>query len=166
MTLRRPLIKKNLVFMIFMVVTSIAIMSMSFRNTTWADNLSACINLYNSEIVSLKITDLPGPKIIDPIAHPNIQFSAALGVGYTVTLTLHSAITSSSGSTNTGSLWYGSNARGYADDHCVNGVKPNTDITVTVHNVFMGQATHDPQPVEWYSWPLTGPHLRYTVHWR
>jgi hypothetical protein len=152
---------------VFVVLGLVALMSVSFRNNVSADNPKDCVNLYNSEIVSLKITDLPGRKSIDPIANPNTQFSSALGVGYTVTLTLHSASTSNSGSTDTGSLWYGSTARGFADDHCVNGVNPNSDTTITLHNIFMGQATHGTvQPVEWYSWPLTGPHVTYTVHWR
>lgn len=107
--------------------------------------------------MSLKITI--GKRTLDPIANPNTQFSAVLGIGYTVTLTLHSASTS-----NTGSVWYESTARGFADDHCVNGVNYNSDTTITLHNIFMGQATHGTvQQVEWYSWPLSDPVLEWTA---
>jgi len=73
---------------------------------------------------------------------------------------------SESGDSNVGSVWYGSTAYGFASDHCVNGASPNTDITITLNNVFMGQATHGTvQSVEWYTWPLTQPSVTYTVHW-
>jgi hypothetical protein len=153
---------------IFILMTlslvSVALTSVLLTNRALADNPSTCVNLYDATIKSLKIN--VGSRTIDPIANPNTNFAAVLGQGYTVTLTLHSASLSDSGNTNVGSVWYGSTAYGFASDHCVNGASPNTDITITLTNVFMGQATHGTvQLVEWYTWPLTQPSDTYTVHW-
>ena len=134
---------------------------------TMGDNPSTCMNLYDSVITSMKITQ--GHRTIDPIAHPNAHFNSKVGVGYTVTFTLHSASKSNSGNTNVGSVWYGNTAYGFANGDCVNGVHANSDVTITLEHVYMGQATHGTkQSVDWYSWSndtvLQGP--TYTVHWR
>ena len=148
-----------------MSLVSVSLTSVLLTNRALADNPSTCVNLYYSTIKSLKIN--VGSRTIDPIANPNTNFAAVLGQGYTVTLTLHSASASTSGNTNVGSVWYGSIAYGFASDHCVNGASPNTDVTIILNNVFMGQATHGTvQSVEWYAWPsLTQPSVTYTVHW-
>jgi hypothetical protein len=158
--------KVPLVFIILIVaLTSIALTAaVTGNNNALADNPSSCINLYDSVITSFKINI--GSRIIDPIANPHTNFAAKLGQGYAVTFTLHTASISTSGSTNVGSIWYGSTAYGFASDHCVNGANASSDITITLHNVFMGQTTRGTvQSVEWYTWPLTGPHVTYTVHW-
>jgi hypothetical protein len=162
---------KRVTLTLITTLTSISLVSILFGNVgtsniafAMGDNPSSCSNLYDSTITSLKITI--GGRTIDPIAHPNTNFSAKLGQGYTVTVTLHSAGVSNSGNTDTGSVWYGSTAYGFASDHCVYGVNPNSDVTITLSNVFMGQATHGTvQSVEWYSWPFATPNVAYTVHW-
>lgn len=147
-----------------LTLTTLTATSMVFTNRALADNPSTCVNLYDATITSLKITN--GLRTIDLIANPNTNFAAKVGQGYMVTITLHSPSVSTSGNTNVGSFWYGSTAYGFASDHCVNGATPNRDITITLNNVFMGQATHGTvQSVEWYTWPLTGPTVTYTVHW-
>ena len=155
------------VFSLVTTLASIALVSVLLStNSAFAmgDNPSSCINRYDAKITHMKINN--GLRTIDPIAHPNADFSATIGKGYTVTFTIHSAGVSSLGSTNVGSVWYGSTASGKAVDQCVNGVNPNTDIMTTMHSIFMSQATHGTlQPVEWHYWPLSGPTVTYTVHW-
>src|ERR1051325_5510757 len=128
-------------------LSSISLASVLFGNSNvrtnniafaMGDNPSSCVNLYDSTITSLKINI--GGRTIDPIAHPNTNFGAKLGQGYTVTVTLHSAGASNSSNTDAGSVWYGSSAYGFDSNHCVNGVNPNSDVTITLNNVFMGQA--------------------------
>ncbi len=155
---------KTLIFMLVMTLASILLVSVLFTSSALADNPYNCVNRYDATIMSLKIND--GQRTVDSITYPRTNFVARAGVGYTVTLTLHSAAVSSSGNTDVGSVFYGSRAYGFADDHCVNGINPNSNIIITFTNVFMGQATHDTvQSVEWYSWPLTGPIVVYSVHW-
>ena len=147
------------------------------------DSPYICNNLYNSVITSMKIITPDHSRTYynyDPIAYPHTtnantitntnidHFNSKVGVGYTVILTLHSADKSNSGNTNTGSIWYSSNAYGYASNHCVNNVRPNSDTTITLHNVFMSTATHGTkQSITWYSWynnaELKGP--MYKVAW-
>jgi hypothetical protein len=108
-------------------------------------------------------------RTIDPIAHPHTQFNSKVHVGYTVTFTLHPANKSNSGNTHVGSVWYSNTAYGFANGSCVDGIHPNTDETITLHNVFMGQAAPGlKQSVDWYSWAsnteLQGPN--YTVNWQ
>jgi hypothetical protein len=161
--------RKAITLALIAILSSIALASVLFgnggsSNNVLADNPSTCVNLYDSTITSLRIN--VGGRTIDPIAHPNTNFSAKLGQGYSVTFTLHSASMSNSGNTDVGSVWYGSTAYGFTSDHCVNGINPNSDVTITLDNVFMGQATHGTvQPVEWYSWPFASPSITYTVHW-
>jgi hypothetical protein len=157
-------VKKTLIFMLSMMLASISLVSVLFTNTALADNPSNCINRYDATIMSLRIDD--GHRSVDAIANPRTNFDSRAGVGYTVTLTLHSAAVSSLGNTDVGSVLYGSRAYGFADDHCVNGINPNSSIIITLTHVFMGQATHGTvQSVEWYSWPLTQPTVVYAVHW-
>lgn len=159
-------VRRASIFVVLLtVLASISLVSVLFGNNyALAENPSSCVNRYDAVITSLKIND--GHRIIDPVAKPNTHFTAKLGVGYTVTVTLHSASVSSLGNTDVGSIWYGSTAYGFASDHCVNGVNHDSDVTFTLYNVFMGQATHGTaQPVEWYSFPLSGPTVTYTVHW-
>ncbi len=146
------------------------------------DSPYICNNLYNSVITSMKIITPDHSRTYYhyvPITYPHTNtntvtntnidhFNSKVGVGYTVILTLHSASKSNSGNTNTGSIWYSSNAYGYASNHCVNNVRPNSDTTITLHNVFMSTATHGTkQSVTWYSWynnaELKGP--MYKVAW-
>lgn len=135
------------------------------RAIAMGENPSTCSNLYDSAIRSLKIN--VGSRTIDITDKPNTNFVAALGNGYTVTLTLHSASTSISGNSVIGSVWYGSRAYGFASDQCIDGVNPNTDIEITLHNVFTSLAKRGTvQDVEWYSWPLSAPSVTYTVHWK
>jgi hypothetical protein len=157
------------------ISTSISMPSAILENAyAMGDNPSTCTNLYDSVITSMNITrgHRTTTIIIDPIANPHhhhlLHFKSKVGIGYTVTLTIHSANVSNSGNTNTGSIWYGTNAYGFAGNQCINGVKRNTDITITLHNVYMGQATHGTkQSVDWYSWAndtiLQGP--TYNVIW-
>src|ERR1051325_4083563 len=109
--------------------SSIALASLllSFGNNSafaHGDNPSTCTNLYYSTITSMKITTNRF-QTVDLIAHPNSMFASKLGQGYTVRMTLHSASTSIAGNTNPGSIWYSTNALGFASGECVNGVSPN-----------------------------------------
>ena len=152
--------------------SSIALASLllSFGNNSafaHGDNPSTCNNLYNSTIKSMKITTNRF-QTVDPIAHPNTVFASKIGQGYTVRLTLHSASTSNAGNTNPGSIWYDTSAFGFALGKCVNGVSPNTDISISLNNVDWSQATvGKKQPnVFWYSWPIPQqPSVAYTVIW-
>lgn len=143
---------------------SLTLMIVLSANRALADNPSTCVNLYGTSIKSLKIN--VGARTLNPIANPNTSFAAIVGNGYTITLTLHSAGASTLGNTNVGSIWYGNTAYGFARGHCVNGVNPNSDITIILKSVFMGQATHGTiQPVEWSTGSLTESPVTYSVHW-
>jgi hypothetical protein len=155
---------KKTLFILVITFASFSLVSALFINSVLADNPSNCINRYNGTIMSLRIND--GHRTIDLSANPLTNFDSRVGIGYTVTLTLHSAAVSASGNKDVGSVMYGSRAYGFADDHCVTGINPNSSITMTITHVFMGQATHGTtQSVDWYSWPLTLPTVTYRVHW-
>jgi hypothetical protein len=154
--------KSTLILAILLV--SMSFVSVLFTYSALAHNPSDCINRYDATIVSLRIND--GRRTVDPIANSLTNVDSRVGIGYTVTLTVHSAAVSASGNTNVGSVMYGSRAYGFADDHCVTGVNANSSIIITLTHVYMGQATHGTvQSVEWYSWPLTRPTVAYRVHW-
>jgi hypothetical protein len=135
------------------------------RAQAMGDNPSSCVNLYDSTIRSLHIT--VGSKTIEASAKDNTNFVAPIESGYSVTLTVHSASVSKAGDTNTGSIWYGSRAYGFASDQCISEVKADSDITVTLDNVVSSTAKRGTlQNVEWYTWPLDGPIVTYRVHWK
>ena len=159
--------KLSVFILMAMSLISVVLMSVITTNRALAmgDNPSTCTNLYDSKIKSLRIKI--GSRTIDATHKPNTSFVAALGKGYTVMLTLHSVATSKSGNSETGSVWYGSRAYGFASDHCVDSVNPNTDTTITLHDVFTSLARRGTiQNVEWYSGPSNGPTVTYTVHWK
>jgi hypothetical protein len=54
--------------------------------------------------MSLRIND--GRSTVDPVANPLTNCNSRVGVGYTVTLTLHSTALSSSGNKDVGSVVY------------------------------------------------------------
>lgn len=154
--------KKTLILAI--LLASIFLVSVLFTNSALADNPSNCINRYDATIMSLRINN--GRGTVDPITNPLTNFHSRVGIGYSVTLILHSAAVSGLGNTNVGSVMYGSRAYGFAYDHCVTGINANASIIITLTHVSMGQATHGTvQSVEWYSWPLTRPIVAYRVHW-
>jgi hypothetical protein len=144
---------------------TVSLMSVLVTNRVHAENPSSCLNLYDSTIESLKIK--VGSRTIDAAVRHHPNFVAELGKGYDVELTLHSTTVSNSGNKEVGSVWFGNRAYGFASDQCVNGVNSNTELKMTFHNVLMGQATHGTvQDVSWYSWPLDGPSVAYTVRWK
>jgi hypothetical protein len=151
-----------------LIATSLLTVSLMYllpTNRVHAENPSSCLNLYDSTIVSLKIK--VGSRIIDAAVRDHANFVAELGKGYTVELTLHSTSGSNSGNTAVGSVWFGNRAYGFASDQCVNGANSNSEIKMTFHNILMGQATHGTvQDVQWYSWPLDGASVAYTVRWK
>ena len=155
---------KKTLFILAIMFASVSLVSVLFINSVLADNPSNCINRYNATIMSLRISD--GRRTVDPVDNPLTNFVSRVGIGYSVTLTLHTAAMSASGNKDVGSIMYGSRAYGFADDHCVTGINPNSSIMITLTHVFMGQATHGTvQSVEWYSWPLSRPTVTYRVHW-
>lgn len=144
---------------------TVSLMSVLLTNRVHAENPSSCLNLYDSTIESLKIK--VGSRTIDAAVRHHANFVAELGKGYNVELTLHSTSVSNLGNTEVGSVWFGNRASGFASDQCVNRANSNSEIKMTFHNVLMGQATHGTvQDVQWYSWPLDGASVAYTVRWK
>jgi hypothetical protein len=155
---------KETLSILAIVFASVSLVSVLFINSVLADNPSNCINRYNATIMSLRISD--GRRTVDPVDNPLTNLDSMVGIGYSVTLTLHAAAMSASGNRDIGSVMYGSRAYGFAYDHCVTGINANSSIKITLTHVIMGQATHGTaQSVEWYSWPLTRPTVTYRVHW-
>ena len=156
--------KDKIPHVLIFILGSIALTSSYFGESIFADNPSSCHNRYDAAITSLKITI--GGKIIDPMTNQNTNVDAEVGKGYQVIVTLHSADISSSGNSNEGSIWYGTSAYGFSANRCVKDIKPDTDISMTFDNVFMGQAIPGKeQIVQWYSWPLNYPTVEYKLHW-
>lgn len=138
-----------------------------FINTVSAmgNNPSTCDNRYAARVISFKI-DNKSRTIDIPSNNSQTNLEAVVGKGYTVALTLHTANLSSLGNTREGSVWYHTTGYGFSLGTCIKGAHPNSDITITLHNVFMSQATGGMrQQVEFGSGYQPGQFVKYIVHW-
>ena len=135
------------------------------------DNPSICSNRYDATVISMKIKTANN-QIIDVMAVQDTPDITLLNEkplhGYDVTFTLHTAKQSSQGNNLPGSTWYRTTAYGYALGVCVNNIGPDHDVTITLHDVYMGQANPQGitrQAVEWGSLPDTQ-QIKYQVTWQ
>jgi hypothetical protein len=77
------------------------------------DNPATCVNLYNSKITSMTIHNINNQRsqiIPVNISNSNTKFDSAVGLGYNVTFTDHTAGMSNQNNTNPGSVWYDTSA--------------------------------------------------------
>jgi hypothetical protein len=135
------------------------------------DNPSLCVNRYDATIISMKIT-ANNDQVIDVMTTLH-NSGTPLFVekplhGYDVTFILHTAKQSSQGNNLPGSTWYRTTAYGFALGVCVNNISGGQDVPITIHDVYMGQASPSeitPQTVEWGSLPNTQ-QISYQVLWQ
>ncbi len=120
-----------------------------------------CNNSYDYVVKSFSIT--ANGQTYDPIANPNVQFNADTSKGYDVTIVVHTASQSNSGNTLPGQIWYAHDGYGFESGECADVAAANSDQTVTVNGVVMGQeatkpnANGDLEPVEWDMGNVTTP---------
>jgi hypothetical protein len=159
---------KKLIFILMAALLSAVIIPTLQTKTVYGlgDNPSTCVNLYGSEIVSLKLKTKS--RTVDVTERHRTNIIADLDDGYTAILKLRSTSVSDSGNMEVGSVWHGNRAFGFASDSCVNGVSSDSFVTIKFEDIIMSTATRGTvQDVEWYSWPLNvAPAYSYTVHWK
>ncbi len=133
------------------------------------DNPATCVNLYNSKITSMTIHNINnhGIQIIPVnISNSNTKFDSAVGLGYNVTFTVHTAGMSNQNNTNPGSVWYDTSANAYQQSQCVNGASPSADMTINLNNLSPGTLSDGTaQSPTWGMWGGGAAGVSYTVTW-
>lgn len=129
------------------------------------DNPTSCSNRYDATVTSVVVHT--ARQTVNVEAQPSTVTRQKAYTGYDLTITLHTAASSSLGNTNPGTVWYTTSAYGYSLGTCVSSATSNQDIVITLHNVYMGQANPNgitKQLVSIGSWPDTS-QVNYRVVW-
>ena len=114
------------------------------------DNPSTCKNLYDSNILFMQVKE--GNNYYYP-QWERVQFNSNIGQGYDVTMIIHAGNINKDGNRNIGSIWYSDNSLGYGNGHCVNNIRHDSYIMITIHHIVMGQAHQGlKQNVYLYTW--------------
>jgi hypothetical protein len=126
-----------------------------------------CNNSYDYVVKSFTIT--ANGQTYDPLANSDVKFNADTSKGYDVTMVVHTASQSNSGNTLPGQIWYVHDGYGFESGECADVAAPNSDQTVTVNGVVMGQEATNPnangdlQQVEWDMGNVTTPGAAPTI---
>ena len=133
------------------VLASLPLMQFTFINAyAMGDNPSTCKKLYDSSIVFMQIKE--GNNYYYP-QWEQVQFTSKVGQGYDVMMIIHASSINKDGNSDIGSIWYSDNSLGFGNGHCINNVRHDSFLTITIHHIVMGQAHHGlKQNVYWDTW--------------